>query len=204
MPTATVDPTRTRLLAAAKTLFARQGYENTATSAIARDASTSESQLVRYFGGKAGLLDAIFEESWAPLNARVHDLLADAVDARHAVGAILTAVLTAFERDEELAIIFLFEGRRIRAGTNQVRLSAGFEEFNSVVQRLIRRGQKDGSFSEEFDADAMSAALMGAAEGMVRERLLAKRDGAQRPFSDRQVQRIFNAFLDGFTPRRRR
>jgi AcrR family transcriptional regulator len=202
MPTGTVDPTRTRLLAAAKTLFARQGYENTATSAIARDASTSESQLVRYFGGKAGLLDAIFDESWAPLNARVHDLLADAVDARHAVGAILTAVLSAFERDEELAIIFLFEGRRIHAGTNQVRLSAGFEEFNGVIQRLIRRGQKDGSFSQEFDADAMTAAFMGAVEGMVRERLLAKRDDAPRPFSDRQVQRIFQAILDGFTPQR--
>src|SRR3982751_1957287 len=68
-----VDPdqtytSRTRLLAAGKELFAREGYEQASTAAIAKAAGTSESQLMRYFGGKAGLLDAIFNESWAPLN----------------------------------------------------------------------------------------------------------------------------------------
>src|SRR5262249_320630 len=55
---------RSRLLAAGKELFARHGYEQASTAAIARLAGTSESQLVRYFDGKAGLLQAIFNESW--------------------------------------------------------------------------------------------------------------------------------------------
>lgn len=193
------DSSRGRLLAAAKALFARNGFEQTSTSAIARDAGTSESQLVRYFGGKAGLLESIFEESWKPMNARIHDMLADASSGRIAVNGVLTAVLAVFDKDDDLATLFLFEGRRIR-GESEIRLSAGFVEFNDVVQRLIRRGQKDGSFSGSFDPTALAAALLGAVEAMVRERLLAKRGGNTRPFSDKHLHKIFEAMLDGFAP----
>jgi AcrR family transcriptional regulator len=50
-----------RILLAAKRLFAENGYENTSTVAIARDAGTSESQLMKHFGSKQGLLVAIFD-----------------------------------------------------------------------------------------------------------------------------------------------
>jgi AcrR family transcriptional regulator len=196
----TTDNSRTRLLQAGKMLFARMGYENTPTSAVAREAGTSESQLVRYFGSKAGLLEAIFDEAWKPLNARVHDLLADASSGRAAVGGVLAAVLSAFDRDEQLATIFLLEGRRIRGGESTVKLSSGFLEFNDIIVRLVKRGQKDGSFAPGFDSSALSAALLGAAEAMVRERMLARRAGTTRTFSDKQVQRIFDAMLDGFAP----
>lgn len=200
MRSSSSDSSRSRLLGAAKLLFARHGFENTSTLSVAQQAETSESQLVRYFGTKAGLLEAVFDEAWKPLNARVHDLLADARSSREAVEGILAAVLATFERDDQLATIFLFEGRRIRGTEAEVRLSHGFLEFTDVVHRLIRRGQKDGSFSPSLDSAALASALMGAAEAMVRERLLARRGGS-RPFSDRQVKHIFAAMLDGFAPR---
>ncbi|OFW11781.1 MAG: hypothetical protein A3H96_27025 [Acidobacteria bacterium RIFCSPLOWO2_02_FULL_67_36] len=198
-----VDSSRARLLASARTLFARLGYEQTPTSAIAREAGTSESQLVRSFGGKAGLLEAIFEESWRPINARVKDLLTDARDGRAAVVAVLSTILAALDSDEDLATIFLFEGRRIRGESHQINLSSGFVEFADVVQRLIKRGQKDGSFAASFDPAALAAALTGAAEGMLRERVLARRGGGGRPYNDRQIQRVFEAMLGAFAPPRK-
>ena len=194
------DSSRARLLASAKALFARSGFEQTSTAAIAREAGTSESQLVRYFGSKAGVLEAIFEEAWTPLNARVHDLLADASNGRAAVGGVLAAVLGAFERDDQLATIFLFEGRRIRGGENEIKLSSGFLEFTDIIHRLVKRGQKDGSFAAGFDSEALAAAIMGAAEAMVRERMLARRAGTTKTYTDKQVLRIFDALLDGFAP----
>ena len=38
------------------------------TSAIARMAGTSESQLIKHFGSKEGLLEAIYDEAWQRLN----------------------------------------------------------------------------------------------------------------------------------------
>src|SRR5256885_7762790 len=43
------------------------------------------SQLVRYFGSKAGLLETIFDESWAPLNPQIARLVAAAPTAREAM-----------------------------------------------------------------------------------------------------------------------
>lgn len=194
------DTSRGRLLTAAKTLFARLGYENTPTSAVAREAGTSESQLIRYFGSKVGLLEAIFDEHWRPVNTRIHDVLTDAANGRAAVTAVLSTILSVFEKDEDLATIFLFEGRRIRGDSYDVKLSSGFLEFYDVVHRLIKRGQKDGTFATTFDSVALAAALMGAAEGMIRERVLARRAGSPKPFSDKQVQKIFEAMLSAFAP----
>ena len=188
------------MLTAAKTLFARLGYENTATSAVAREAGTSESQLIRYFGTKSGLLEAILDEHWRPVNTRIHDVLTDAANGRAAVTAVLATILSVFEKDEDLATIFLFEGRRIRGDSHDVKLSSGFLEFSDVVHRLIKRGQKDGTFSSSFDSSALAAALMGAAEGMIRERVLARRAGTPRPYSDKQLQKIFSAMLGAFAP----
>lgn len=200
MKTRSSKSTRDRLLESGKLLFSRFGFENTSTATLAQRAGTSESQLVRYFGSKAGLLEAIFEDAWRPLNARVHDLLADAASGRAAVAGVLTAVLSTFDQDDQLATIFLFEGRRMRGGDTRVKLSSGFLEFTDIIVRLIKRGQKDGSFEPGFDPAAVAAALIGGAEAMVRERVLARQQGASRTFSDRQVQRIFEAMLNGFAP----
>ncbi len=190
---------RARLLAAGKSLFARLGYEQTSTVAIAREAGTSESQLVRYFEGKAGLLRAIFDESWKPLTEKIQALIGAAVNAREAVLSVLSAFVHAFAQDPELAFLFLFEGRRLRGARNEIILSKGFLAFEELTRQLIIRGQKDGSFSKDFTAAAIASAIRGTAEGMIRDRLLAKRSGKVHPFSEREIRHVMSAMLEGFS-----
>lgn len=197
-----IDPdltltSRARLLAAGKELFAKVGYEQASTAAIARAAGTSESQLVRYFDGKAGLLEAVFNESWRPLIEQIQSLVAASPNARQALLDCLSALTKSFAADPEVAFLFLFEGRRLRGPDHEISLSKGYVQFAELVRALIRRGQQDGSFSPEFSAPAAAAAVIGGAEGMVRERLLAERAGKSRPFSDKEVRRVFAAFLEG-------
>ena len=106
---------RQRLLEAGKTLFSRLGFERTSTAVIAREAGTSESQLVRYYRTKAGLLEAIF----------------------------------------------------------------------------------NGTFRTDLSDDGVAAALLGAAEAMVRERLLAQRAGRPAPYTNEEIRAIFLALLRG-------
>jgi AcrR family transcriptional regulator len=192
---------RSRLLASGKSLFARLGYEQVSTAAIAREAGTSESQLVRYFGGKAGLLEAIFNESWKPLNDSLESVVADASNAYEAVTGLLSGMIGAFARDPDLGFLFLFEGRRMR-GNDVILLSQGYLEFINLVQRLIRRGQRDGTFSTELNDAAAASALMGAAEGMMRDRLIAQRIGKPNPYSEKEISAIFTAMLQGLIKQR--
>src|SRR5205085_9814496 len=147
MPPVDGDNTQTsrmRLLASGQSLFSSLGYEQSSTAAIAREAGTSESQLVRYFGGKSGLLEAIFNEAWGGLNEAITSHVDAAEHGREAILRILSLIVEAFGRDHDIAFLFLFEGRRIRG--NDVSLSRGFLAFYELVHQLIRRGQEDGSF----------------------------------------------------------
>lgn len=190
-----------RLLNSGKTLFAKNGYEHTSTATIAREAGSSESQLIRYFGGKAGLLEAIFNDSWSGLNAVVDQYIADAAHGREAILRLLSLMMQAFNRDHDIAFLFLFEGRRMRGGSPEVLLSKGFTEFMKVVFAQIERGREDGSFRKDIDPRVLCSAMLGSAEGMVRDRIMSERSGeTDHPFTDEHLIAAFTSMVNGFAP----
>jgi AcrR family transcriptional regulator len=52
------DPTRARILEAARRRFAREGYDGTTIRAVAADAGIDPSMVMRYYGSKDGLFAA--------------------------------------------------------------------------------------------------------------------------------------------------
>ena len=192
---------RMRLLNAGKMLFAKSGYENTSTAAIAREAGSSESQLIRYFGGKAGLLEAIFNDSWTALNAVIDDSLADTEHGREAILRLLSLMMQAFNRDHDIAFLFLFEGRRMRGGSPEVHLSKGFTQFMTVLDAQIERGREDGSFRKDIHPRVLCSSILGSAEGMVRDRIMSERSGeTAHPFTDENLVAAFTAMVGGLAP----
>jgi AcrR family transcriptional regulator len=181
-------------------LFAQRGYEQTSTAAIAREAGSSESQLIRYFGGKAGLLEAIFNESWIPLNENVQQHIDEASHSREAIIRIMSMLLQALSRDQATAFLFLFEGRRTRGSTYEVLLSKGFGEFMSVIEKLIERGRDDGSFRKDIEPRVLSAAMVGCAEGLLRDKVLANRNHEPDIYDEDSIIRAFSAMVDGLAP----
>ena len=196
-PSAEPGSSRTRLLQAAKRLFALQGYEQTATSAIAREAGTSESQLMRYFGGKVGLLDALFNEAWSDLNGRVRAAIDSSASPRDALLESLQSIATALARDPDLATLLLFEGRRMRGDEPRVRVSEGFNAFAELTRALVRRAQTARELDARLDAAAVTSALIGAGEAMIRDRVRARSTGG-RAFAEREIRRTLEAMLAGF------
>ena len=188
-----------RLLNAGKMLFARNGYEQTSTAAIARESGSSESQLIRYFGGKAGLLEAIFNESWSALNQHVQAQIEASSHGREAIIRILSTLIQAFSRDHDIAFLFLFEGRRLRGGTHEVLLSKGFVQFLQITDMLIERGRDDGSFRSDIPTKVLNSALIGCAEGMIRDRILAERNHEPLP-DDASILKTFIAMVNGLAP----
>lgn len=191
---------RGRLLAAGKMLFSRNGYEQTSTAAIAREAGSSESQLIRYFGGKAGLLEAVFNEAWAGLNDGIQQQISESMHGRDAILRILGLVLEAFGHDHDVAFLFLFEGRRMRGGTHEVLLSKGFVKFLEVLLALIAKGQQDGSFRSDVPPTVLASAMLGCAEGMMRDRVLAERNHLENPFDEHAARTTFVAMVNGLAP----
>lgn len=199
-PVATIESllsSHDRILAAARALFARQGYQQTSTVQVARQAGTSESQLVKHFGSKEGLLEAIFDLSWRGLNARAAEIAAAHRDAVRRIKALTTVMLVALESDPELKTLMLLEGRRIRKGGDMVMLTLGFRTFVHTIDGWLEEAQRHGQFRRRLPVTAVRALVIGAFEGLLREQLFASPD-YPADYSAQDVQQALDALLDAF------
>jgi AcrR family transcriptional regulator len=165
---------RDRILAAAKQLFAARGYENTSTVAIARLAGTSESQLMKHFGSKEGLLECIFDSGWENLTAHIAALQQiPSPDKR--LHALLDATLAGLERDPELKQLMLLEGRRIRREGRMVLMTNGFLAYVSVIDGILAEMRAAGQLRADLNPQAVRSGLVGMFEGILRDQLLAEK-----------------------------
>ncbi|MCQ4080968.1 TetR family transcriptional regulator [Streptomyces sp. RB6PN25] len=72
-------PTRERILAAARSVFAERGYDKTSIRAIAKAAEVDPALVHHYFGAKEQVFEAAIEVSFAPA-LNIADLLAGGLE----------------------------------------------------------------------------------------------------------------------------
>jgi AcrR family transcriptional regulator len=191
--------THERILRVAKTLFANRGYEHTSTSAIARQAGTSESQLMKHFGSKAGLLEAIFIEGWTEITEEARRAVESETSPLAKLQAITRTVLQRLERDSELKLLLLLEGRRIRKEGQMVALTEGFMSFIRLVDDVLQDMSQKHILRPNLNLQAVRSALMGMLEGMLRDRFLAERLGFPAYYDLSQLQEILGLTLTSFS-----
>jgi AcrR family transcriptional regulator len=197
-PKAPGSSTHQRILRVAKTLFANRGYEHTSTSAIARQAGTSESQLMKHFGSKAGLLEAIFIEGWSEITVEARAAIEGLKAPTDQLLAITRTVLERLEHDPELKLLLLLEGRRIRKEGQMVALTEGFMSFVRLVDGVLQQMTDAHMLRPSLNPQAVRSALMGMLEGMLRDRFLADRLGFPANFDLSQLHEILGLALASF------
>lgn len=186
-----------RILAAAKQLFAQRGYENTATVAIARQAGTSESQLMKHFGSKEGLLEAIFERGWMGMGQAITDV-GRLSDPRAKLRGLLNVILQGLEKDPELKELMLLEGRRIRREGNMVMMTLGFLQFIQAVDGVLTEMRDSGQLKPGVNPQAMRSAMVGMFEGLLRDHLLSQRVGYPAHYTPADISNAFDTVLSSF------
>ncbi len=189
-------PSRTRLLLAGRQLFAENGYESTSTASIARLAGTSESQLIKHFGGKAGLLDAIFVDGWTTLTAWLQQQLSETTSPIDRLRAIPRLMFEALNRDPELRQLLLLEGRRIRKEGRLATLTDGFLGFVKLVDATLEDMRQNGQLRSDLNPQAIRSALIGLTEGVLRDRLIAERAGHPAEFTVENIGALVDALIE--------
>lgn len=192
-----------RILLSARTLFASHGYESTTTSQIARTAGTSESQLIKHFGSKEGLLEAIFEKAWQRLVPAVGPLLEASRTPFDKLTSVVDLMFQALESDQEMRTLLLLEGRRIRRHGHMVVLTRGFTQMVTLIDTILGEMSAAGQLREDLHPEAVRSALIGAFEGLLRDRLLADRASNNYPagYDRDEMRAVFRAVLAGLVPR---
>ena len=185
-----------RILLAAKQLFARNGYENTSTVAIAREAGTSESQLMKHYGSKQGLLIAIFDRGWVGMSERIRMIPHGSPADR--LLSVLEAITLELENDPELKILSALEARRVRKDSNVVLLSRGARQFREILDRILEDMRNEGQIRLDVNLDAVRAAVVGMAEGLWRDQVVADRSELPAAYSFEDVHKVLELLIGAF------
>jgi AcrR family transcriptional regulator len=193
--TAVLTSSHDRVRTAAKDLFAERGYEDSSTAEICRLAGTSQSQLVKHFNSKLGLLEAVFENAWEQINPAIRLAVQKIPSPTDKLRIVIDMVLTFLERDRALRTLFLLEGRRIRGDGHMVVLTPGFVEFIHFLDSILEEMAARGELSPDVHVQALRSGFMGAIEGMLRDQDLARTSHFPAAYSEADSRLIFSIFL---------
>ena len=170
---------RKRLLAAARTLFVKQGFDATSTREIASAAGVSEGILFHHFGSKKGLFDCIADEfveagALAAMPPEASDLTEEAVvraafdfaDAHPALYRLLARAGSELDESEAAArgdaIVGairqkleagMLEGK-VRSGNPQIMAQLQFALVDAAYKAWLRSG--DPGLREIYIREAIS------------------------------------------------
>jgi TetR/AcrR family fatty acid metabolism transcriptional regulator len=198
--TGTASSSHDRILQAAKKLFSFNGFEGTSTMEIVRLAGTSESQLVKHFGGKEGLLEAVFNQGWSQIGAKLREL--DALRSPQEKLALMVNVMfTELNRDQSLKQLLLFEGRRIRKDRRLMLAAEGFLSFVRKIDAILEEMQAAGQLRRDLNMQAVRSGLMGILEGLLRDQILGAESGYPASYTDLQMLETFNYLFSGLLAR---
>jgi AcrR family transcriptional regulator len=188
---------RERILDAATRLFATHGYEHTSTLSIARAAGTSETQLMKNFVNKQGLLEAVFAELLGNM-ARCLEQVQHLDSPRGKLREFFRRVLPWLEEHPELKKMFFLDLRRIRnKNDGDVLTGPGHDEFLLQIDGILEDARKVGQLKCPLRTQLIRAALFGAMAELLRESIIAQ-DAAETPATSAEIDAMLDYLFSCF------
>ncbi len=152
---------RRRILRAAITVFARNGYYASKVGDVAKEAGVAYGLVYHYFGSKEQLLDTIFRRTWTNMLEAVEEVERADGPAREQIHAIARIVLGAWQLDPELIRVLV---REVARGP---RLEQEIDEIGrafDALERVVARGQEKGELRGDIEPRLAAWILYGALE----------------------------------------
>ncbi len=162
------DDRMEQTLAAAHALFAERGYAAVKMDEIAAAVGVTKPLLYNYFGNKERLYTACMERAGDSLTATIGDAVGATKSPGDALGAGVRAFFSFLDSDRA-AWAVLFDETLPQAGELAERVGAYrsliVELVSASMMRQLPQGAREAA---RVEVEALSAALLGAAETLAR------------------------------------
>ena len=152
---------RRLILEASVRVFARKGYHTSRVGDIAEEAGIAHGLLYHYFSSKEEVLETVFRENWSELIEAFRRVEASEEPPLEQLEGIAKILLRSWRNDPDLVSVMVREVARSQHLQGQVdEITEGFQ----IIQRVIERGQADGSLRSEIDPRLASWIFYGGLE----------------------------------------
>lgn len=159
---------RARIVRAAVSVFARDGYNSGSLNDVALAAGLSRQNLLYYYSSKQKLLLAVLEERDAELNQALHFADLDRYRTLADYVSDLSALLPKVYADRELVALYhrlvAEAADPLHPARDWVRDRHG--RIRNEYESMIRRAISAGEIRADIDAVAVATVLLGGIEGI--------------------------------------
>jgi AcrR family transcriptional regulator len=154
---------RQRILNAAITVFASQGFTAGRISDIADEAGVAHGLVYHYFDSKEAILDELFTQRWSLLLMQIADTGRRDMSARAKLERVAQFIVESYRHDPELMRVIIVEVTRAvntfgRTHLNEIR------EAYEMIAGIVREGQESGELRDEVEPTYAALAFYGAIE----------------------------------------
>ena len=169
------DDKRDRIMNAAITAFAQNGYHQATMAAVAREAGVAAGTIYLYFKSKDDLLISIFEEKVQGFIDEFHSQLAQEESAEIKLRKLVQLHLFEMQNRPDLAAVFQLELRQSRHFMSAYP-KADLKSYFDLIGEIVEEGQQQGLFRKDLYVSAIKRAFFGAMDETVTSWLLAGRN----------------------------
>lgn len=164
--------TRERLLAAARSAFAENGFHGASVEEIATRAGFSTGALYSNFDGKEDLFLVLMEREIEEHAREIAQAVAErpSVSERATGGARRWMMM--IEREPELLLLFMeFWAYGVREPAVRPKVAERFAQMRRLLTRLIEDGAREFELELALPAEQLAIAVDALADGIARQRL---------------------------------
>ena len=169
------DDKRDRIMNAAITAFAQNGYHQATMATVAQKAGVAAGTIYLYFKSKDDLLISIFEEKVQGFIDEFRRQLAQEERAEIKLKKLVELHLLEMQNRPDLAAVFQLELRQSRHFMSAYP-KADLKSYFDLIGEIIEEGQQQGLFRKDLYLSAIKRAFFGAMDETVTSWLLAGRN----------------------------
>jgi len=163
--------TRERLLAAARSVFARSGFHGASVEEIASEAGFSTGALYSNFDGKEDLFLVLMEREIAEHAREIVEAVPSASVAERARGGA-RQWMTMIEREPDVLLLFMeFWAYGVRDAGVRPKVAERFAQMREVLTRLVADGVRELDLELTLPAEQLAIAIDALADGIARQKL---------------------------------
>jgi AcrR family transcriptional regulator len=164
--------TRTRLIAAARVVFARRGFQAATVEEIAEEAGVTTGALYSNFKGKEDLFLTLVEERVDPRLAKVYEALeAELADGAPPLEAARRFVAMLRQERDAFLLLIDFWGQAVRDPKAAERFAERHARLRVIVARLLNSATDDRQNEATLPPEQLATILIVLANGFAIERL---------------------------------
>ena len=146
------DATRKRILAAAKTEFAKNGLAGARVDVIAKRAKANKRMIYHYFGSKENLFTKVLEDAYVDIRTAEQKLDLDDLEPRKALETLVRFTWQYYLKNPEFLTLVNSENlHRARHLKESAIIHQVSRRFVDMVSKLLDRGSKAGVFRPDID-----------------------------------------------------